>query len=322
MTHATPTDTTPAREVIGLETQNEGGTHTFPATNEALWEPNLGRRRIFGRIFAVLTLACTCVGIITLVYLLWSIAGQGMGHLSWDFLNRFPSRFSHRAGIKAALFGSMWLTLLTAIAAIPVGVAAAIYLEEFAEDSLFKRFVDLNIANLAGVPSIVYGMLGLAVFVRALAFGRSVLAGGLTMAILILPIIIVASREALKAVQPSIRLAAYALGSTKWQAIWSHVLPSATPGILTGVILGMARAAGETAPLILIGALSFVAFVPDGPLDSFTVLPIQIFNWVSRPQEEFHDIAAAGIIVLLLLLLLTNALAILIRYRYQRNAQW
>jgi phosphate transport system permease protein len=269
-----------------------------------------------------MTFTCTVVGIVALIYLLCHVAGKGLNHLTWDFIQSYPSRFAHKAGIKAALYGSMWLTVLTALFAIPVGVAAAIYLEEFAEDSRLKRFIDLNIANLAGVPSIVYGMLGLAVFVRVLALGRSVIAGALTMGILILPIVIVAAREALKSIPMSLRHAAYALGSTKWQAIWHHVLPAATPGILTGVILAMARAAGETAPLILIGALSFVAFVPEGPMDSFTVLPIQIFNWVSRPQEEFHNVAAAGIIVLLGLLLTTNALAILIRYRFQRNAQW
>jgi phosphate transport system permease protein len=287
-----------------------------------LWRSNLGRRRFLGRIFATMTFACTVAGTLALVYLLWHVGGKGSSHLTWEFLQNYPSRFAHKAGIRAALYGSIWLTVLTAFFAIPVGVAAAIYLEEFAEESRIKRFIDLNIANLAGVPSIVYGMFGLAVFVRVLALGRSVMAGALTMAILILPIIIVAAREALKSIPNGIRQAAYALGSTKWQAIWHHVLPAATPGILTGVILAMARAAGETAPLILIGALSFVAFVPEGPLDSFTVLPIQIFNWVSRPQEEFHSVAAAGILVLLALLLTTNALAIFIRYRFQRKAQW
>lgn len=291
-------------------------------SHDCVWAPTLGRRRFLGGVFAFLTTFCMLVGILSLLYLLWVISGKGIGHLTWNFLSQFPSRFAHRAGIKAALYGSIWLTAMTALFAVPIGVAAAIYLEEFAEDTRLRRFIDINIANLAGVPSIVYGILGLAVFVRGLGLGRSVIAGALTMSILILPIIIVTAREALKSIPTSIRLASYALGSTKLQAVLSHVLPAAMPGILTGVILAMARAAGETAPLILIGALSFVAFVPDGPLDSFTVLPIQIFNWVSRPQEEFHDIAAAGIIVLLMLLLFTNALAIFIRYRYQRKIQW
>ena len=322
MTDATPPETPGTPQILSALRGIEVTLSHSRSIQDDVWGVTLGRRRFVGRVFALVTFACICSGIVALSYLMWKISGQGFSHLSWDFINSFPSRFARRAGIRAALFGSMWLTGLTALFAIPVGVSAAVYLEEFAEDSLMRRFIDLNIANLAGVPSIVYGMLGLAIFVRALDLGRSVIAGALTMSILILPIIIVAAREALKSVPLSIRLAAYALGSTKWQAVWSHVLPAAMPGMLTGVILAMARAAGETAPLILIGAMSFVAFIHDGPMDSFTVLPIQIFNWVSRPQEEFHDIAAAGIIVLLGLLLLTNALAIFIRYRYQRNAQW
>lgn len=288
----------------------------------AVWQPRLMRRRVRSVGFALFCGVCTLIGLLVLVYLLWTMAHQGFGKLSWDFLNSFPSRFAHKAGIKAALWGSAYLAFFTALFAIPVGVGAAIYLEEFSEDNRLRRIIDTNIANLAGVPSIVYGMLGLAIFVRFLGFGRSVLSGSLTMAILILPIIIVTAREALKAVPQTVRHAAYALGATKWQAVKSHVLPAATPGILTGIILAMARAAGETAPLILIGALNFVAFVPEGPLDSFTVLPIQIFNWVSRPQESFHDIAAAGMIVLVGMLVLTNALAIAIRVRHQRKLQW
>jgi phosphate transport system permease protein len=203
-----------------------------------------------------------------------------------------------------------------------VGIGAAIYLEEFAADTRFRRFIDINIANLAGVPSIIYGMLGLALFVRALAFGRSVMAGALTMSILILPIIIVASREALKAVPSSIRQAAFGIGATRWQTVRAHVLPAATPGVMTGIILAMARATGETAPLILIGALNFIAFVPDGPMDSFTVLPIQIYNWASRPQDEFHAVAASGIIVLLVVVIATNALAVIIRHQAQKKIRW
>jgi phosphate transport system permease protein len=288
----------------------------------AVWQPRILRRRLRSILFAVFCTACTISGLLVLFYLLWTMAHNGWGKLTWEFLNSFPSRFAHKAGIKAALWGSVYLAFFTALFAIPVGVGAAIYLEEFSEDSRLRRVIDTNIANLAGVPSIVYGMLGLAIFVRFLGFGRSIVSGSLTMAILILPIIIVSAREALKAVPQTVRHAAYALGSTKWQAVRSHVLPAATPGILTGIILAMARSAGETAPLILIGALNFVAFVPEGPMDSFTVLPIQIFNWVSRPQESFHDIAAAGMIVLVGMLVLTNGLAIAIRVRHQRKLQW
>jgi phosphate transport system permease protein len=287
-----------------------------------MWQPRLSRRRAVGRVFLAFAVLATGLGVSALVYLLHSVAGEGLGTLTLDFLTNFPSRFAHKAGIKAALFGSAYIALLTALFAVPLGVGAAIYLEEFAADTRLRRLIDVNIANLAGVPSIVYGMLGLAVFVRAMGFGRSLLAGALTMALLILPIIIVAAREALKAVPGSVRSAAYALGATRWQAVRAHVLPAALPGIMTGVILAMARATGETAPLILIGALNFVAFTPEGPLDSFTVLPIQIYNWASRPQEEFHAIAASGIIVLLGVLLVTNAAAIVLRYRFQRKVQW
>ncbi len=287
-----------------------------------LWVPRYRFRKILSFGFALLALASTVGGVLILCYLLWTISAEGINSLSWDFLNNFPSRFPHKAGIKAALWGSAYMAIFTALISIPLGVGAAVYLEEFSTDSKLRRMIDTNIANLAGVPSIIYGMLGLAVFVRFMGLGRSILAGALTMAVLILPIIIVSAREALKAVPQSVRHAAFALGATNWQTIRSHVLPVAMPGILTGIILSMARAAGETAPLILIGALSFVAFVPEGPLDSFTVLPIQVFNWVSRPQEEFHQIAAAGIVVLVALLLVTNGLAVLIRMRSQRKIQW
>lgn len=288
----------------------------------ATWNPALGRRRAVGFVFRILTIASTLAGILILLYLLKDLAAEGLDRVSWDFVTSFPSRFAEKAGIKAALYGSAYLTALTAAFAVPIGVGAAIYLEEFADDTRLRRVIDLNIANLAGVPSIVYGMLGLAIFVRFMNLQRSVISGALTMGILILPIIIVASREALKAIPQSIRQAGYGLGATKWQVVRAHVLPAAAPGILTGIILSVSRAIGETAPLILIGALSYVAFVPESPMDSFTVLPIQIFNWASRPQDEFHTTAAAGIIVLLGFLLLTNGLAVAIRYRAQRKAAW
>jgi len=212
--------------------------------------------------------------------------------------------------------------VLTALLSVPLGVGAAVYLEEYATPSRATRILEVNLANLAGVPSIIYGMLGLAVFVRSFGMGRSVLAGALTMSLLILPVIVVASREAIRTVPSSLRQAAFALGATRWQAVRHHVLPAALPGILTGVILAMSRAIGETAPLVVVGALAYVAFVPSHPMDDFTVLPIQIFHWASRPQPEFHALAAAGIIVLLAVLLLMNATAVWIRNRARRNPLW
>jgi phosphate transport system permease protein len=244
---------------------------------------------------------------------------QGLPWLDLQFLKEFPSRFPERAGIKSALWGTLWLISLTAMISIPVGVSGAIYLEEYAKRTRLNTVIDVSIANLAGVPSIVYGILGLALFVRWMALGRSVLAGAMTMSLLILPIIIIAAREALRAVPDSIRRASYALGATQWQTVRHHVLPAALPGVLTGTILALSRAIGETAPLIMIGALTYVAFTPTGPMDAFTALPIQIFNWVSRPQQEFHELAAAGIIVLLTALLLMNATAVIIRQRAEKR---
>ena len=285
-------------------------------------DPRLARRRAFGRVFELLCLAAISIGMFALVVLLFDILRDGLGTLSWDFLNNFPSRFPQQAGIKAALVGTLWLIGLTALFALPTGVAAAIWLEEIARRGWLSRVVEVNIANLAGVPSIIYGLLGLGIFVRLLELGRSLLAGSLTMALLVLPIIIINAREALRAVPSSQREAAYALGATRSQVIWSIVLPAALPGIFTGVILALSRAIGETAPLITIGALTFIAFLPDGPLDAFTVLPIQIFNWVSRPQAAFHANAASGIIVLLVMLLSMNALAVILRDRARRKVQW
>ena len=277
-------------------------------------------RRAMGNAFAVASLLATITGIAVLVVLLIDIWRDGSGALSWDFLQRFPSRFAGRAGIKPALYGSLWTLFLTALISFPVGVGTAIWLEEYAPNNRFTRIIQMNIANLAGVPSIVYGLLGLALFVRLAAMGRSVLAGAFTLALLILPVIIIASQEAIKAVPSSIRLGAYALGATRWETIRYHVLPLALPGIMTGTILALSRAVGEAAPLILIGALAFVPFVPNGPLDEFTVIPIQIFNWVSRPQEQFHELAAAASIVLLIALLTLNAAAIVLRNRYTQRS--
>jgi phosphate transport system permease protein len=244
---------------------------------------------------------------------------RGIPRLSGDFLTRAPSRFAERAGAKPAIFGSLWIIGICILVTIPVGMGAAIYLEEYARPGKLSRFVELNIANLAGIPSIIYGLLGLAVFVRLLALGRSVLAGGLTLALLVLPVVIIAGRESLRAIPPSIREASLALGATKWQTISRQVLPSALPGFMTGIILAISRALGEAAPLITMGALTLVTFVPTGLLDRFTALPIQVYNWTSRPQAAFQDTAAAGIVVLLVVLLSMNAIAIVIRNRYQKR---
>lgn len=282
-------------------------------------EGGLFLRHLKNKLFHGLFLMSTLAAVIVLMILLGDIFYKGLNHLSWDFLNSFPSRFAHKAGIKSALYGSLWLMMVTGPVTFLLGVATAIYLEEYTGRTWLSKLIQLNIANLAGVPSIVYGILGLALFVRGLDLGRSILAGGLTMSLLVLPIIIVASRESIRSVPDSLRHAAYALGATKWQVVRTIVLPVAMPGILTGTILALSRAIGETAPLIMIGAMSYVAFVPEGLFDKFTVLPIQIFNWTSRPQEEFQNIAAAGIIILLTMLLTMNALAIYLRNKYQKN---
>lgn len=287
--------------------------------------PSLGsrpgdrRRRVVGGLFAVACGAATLVGVVSLVVLLWDVVGDGAGSLDAGFLTSYASRFPERAGIKAALWGSIWLLVLTAVVAFPLGVGAAVHLEEYAPRNRLTRIIQTNIANLAGVPSIVYGILGLAVFVRALGLQRSLLSGALTLAVLILPVIIIASQEAIRAVPDSLRQAAYGLGATRWQVVSTQVLPAALPGILTGTILALSRAVGETAPLIMIGAVTFLAFTPRSLMDPFTVLPLQIYSWVSRPQAEFRALAAAGILVLLGILLGMNAAAILLRNRYQRH---
>jgi phosphate transport system permease protein len=287
--------------------------------NTDLFAANLPRRKQIGRVFAAVCLGAITVGMLFLAILLLDVFVDGLRWFSPQLVTAFPSRFPEQAGMRSALQGTLWLITMTIVIALPIGVGAAIYLEEYAPKNRFAQFIEINVANLAGVPSIIYGLLGLGLFVRYLALGRSVLAGSLTMALLILPIIIVSSREAIRAVPQSMRLAAYALGATQWQTIRAHVLPSAAGGILTGNILAMSRAIGETAPLITIGALTFISFDLQGPLDIFTVLPIQIFNWISLPQQEFHELAAAGIIILLLILLSMNALTIFLRYRLQRK---
>jgi phosphate transport system permease protein len=282
--------------------------------------PTLKIGRVMGDIvLQSIAIVVVVLALISLGALLYDVFSDGWGRLNWQFLTSITSRRPSEAGIYAALIGTLWLIGLTTIMALPVGVAAAIYLEEYGRGNRLSRIIEINIANLAGVPSIIYGLLGLGLFVRALGFGRSVLAGAATMALLVLPIVILSTREALRTVPKSMREGSYALGATKWQTIWHQVLPSAMPGVFTGLILALSRAIGETAPLITIGALTYVPFAPDSIWSPFTVLPIQIFNWLSRPQVAFAENAAAGIIVLLVLLLAMNSIAIVLRDRLQRH---
>ena len=276
--------------------------------------------RTFGdRLLASFGLLVTLLALVALGALIYDVARDGLGRLSWQFLTSYPSRRPEDAGILAALAGSLFVISLTAAIAIPLGVSAAIYLEEYGARGRLSRLIEVNISNLAGVPSIIYGLLGLGLFVRIMGMGRSVLAGSATLALLALPVIILSTREALRAVPKSLREGSYALGATKWQTVWHQVLPAAMPGVFTGLILALSRAIGETAPLITIGALTYVPFVPTDIWSPFTVLPIQIFNWVSRPQAAFAENAAAGIVVLLGFLLVVNALAIVLRDRFQRR---
>lgn len=283
------------------------------------FRPRLTARRRAGTVFAIVCGGATAAAIAALAVLLGQVVASGAGAVSWTFLTSFPSRFPEQAGIKAAIAGSLWVLVPTAALSFPLGVGTAVWLEEYAPRGRLRRIVQTNIANLAGVPSIVYGILGLAVFVRALAMGRSVIAGALTLVLLILPVIIVAAQEAIRAVPNSIRLGAYALGATRWQVVRRQVLPMALPGILTGTILAVSRAVGEAAPLLVIGALAFVPFTPKGLGDMFTILPIQIYNWIGRPQPGFHELAGAASIVLLAILLALNGVAIALRNRYSRR---
>jgi phosphate transport system permease protein len=270
-------------------------------------------------VFHLLAMVTLVVALAVLALLILDVWRDGVGRLSWSFITSFSSRRAADAGIWHALTGSIAVILVTAVLSIPTGVAAAIYLEEYGGRSRLARLVEINITNLAAVPSVIYGLLGLGLFVRQLGLGRSVLAGGATLALLVLPVVILSTREALRAVPKSIREGSYALGATRWETIWHQVLPVAAPGLLTGMILALSRAIGETAPLITIGAVTFITFAPDSIWSAFTVLPIQIFNWVSRPQAEFHANAAAAILVLLGLLLTMNATAIWLRDRYQKK---
>ncbi len=286
-------------------------------------------------IFALCGLLALMVGVLTFVVLFVGMVIDGLPRLSWEFFTHFPSRRAEQAGILSAWVGTTLVMVVTAVAAIPVGVAAAVYLEEYAPKNLLTDIIEINVTNLAGVPSIVYGLLALGLFVYTFGFGQSILSAGLTLALLILPVVIVATRESIRAIPASIREGAYALGATKWQTTADHILPYSAPGIMTGIIIGMARAIGETAPVITIGALTFIAFLPAPPvkgefpflsfewlLSGFTVMPIQMFNWTSRPEAAFHQNAAAAGLVLVVMTLSMNAVAIYIRYRLRKNIKW
>lgn len=287
-------------------------------TSSQQYDERLEKRRRRGLIFSALLFVATVSGLVVLITLIVDVVVQGAQWLDWGFLTNFPSRIPERAGIKSAIVGSIWMILLTAGISVPIGVASALYLEEYAPRSWFLKLIQININNLAGIPSVVYGILGLALFVRFFALGRSLLAGALTMALLILPIIVISAQEALRAIPLGIRESAFALGATRRQVVWSHLLPMSAPSIMTGVILALSRAIGETAPLIMIGALTFIAFLPTSALDPFTVLPIQIFNWTARPQADFQSLAAAGIIILMIVLFLMNLSAILLRNHFEK----
>lgn len=295
----------------------------------------IARNKTVDRLFVLFGLLATFVGLLTLAALIADLAIDGTTRLTWEFFTSFPSRFASRAGILSAWVGTILVMIVTAFTAVPLGVAAGIYLEEYAPKNWLTAIIEINIANLAGVPSIVYGLMALGLFVYQLRLGHSILTAGLTLALLILPIVIVATREAIRAVPETIREAALALGATKWQTVKDHVVPYSTGGILTGVIIALSRAIGETAPLITIGALTFIAFLPGAPIKAefpfislewlmspFTVMPIQMFNWISRPQEEFHLNAAATGLVLMFMTLMMNAVAIYLRYRFRKRINW
>ena len=278
---------------------------------------NIRKNRVKDQAFKYWGIACTFLGLVLLSVFIGSIIVDGVQRIDWDFITSLPSRKAERAGIFTALMGSIWILIFTTIIALPIGIAAAIYLEEYAKKSKLASLLEVNISNLAGVPSIIYGLLGLEVFVRIMQMGASVIAGSFTLALLILPIVIVSTRESIKAVPKSIRDASFALGASKWQTVSQQLLPASFGGILTGIILALSRAVGETAPLIVIGALAYVPFAPASPMDEFSVLPIQIFNWISRPQHGFETNAAAAIIILLLITFVMNGIAVYFRNRWQ-----
>jgi phosphate transport system permease protein len=280
---------------------------------------SIRKNRTKDQIFRYWGIFCTAIGLVLLSIFIGDILIDGLRRIDWDFIISLPSRKAEKSGIYTALMGSIWILILTALIAFPMGVAAGIYLEEYGKKNRLAGLLEINISNLAGVPSIIYGLLGLEVFVRIMNLGASVLAGSLTLSLLILPIVIVATREAIKAVPSSVKDASYALGASKWQTIWYQILPASSGGILTGVILALSRAVGETAPLIVVGALAYVPFAPESPMDEFSVLPIQIFNWISRPQHGFIENAAAAIIILLLITFIMNGIAVYFRNKWQQK---
>lgn len=295
----------------------------------------LSRRKVFDQVFVIVGLVVMLMCLLILAILFIDLVRDGSARFGWDFFTNFASRHADKAGILAAWVGTSLIMLVTAVCAVPVGVAAAIYLEEYAPKNWFTAIIEINVTNLAGVPSIVYGLLALGLFVYQFDLGQSIAAAGLTLALLILPIVIVATREAIRSVPNAIREAAYGLGATRWEVTKDHVLPYSTGGVLTGMILGLSRAIGETAPIITIGALSFIAFLPAAPVksefpflsfqwlgDPFTAMPIQMFNWVSRPDQAFQANAAAAGAILLCMTLLMNAVAIWIRYRFRKKINW
>ncbi|MCK1999007.1 phosphate ABC transporter permease PstA [Psychrobacillus psychrodurans] len=279
----------------------------------------MNKRLIVNRIFKTIFFAATLFALLVLGVLFYRIISQGVGYLTPEFFQNFGSRMPEKAGIKAALIGSIWLMCVVAPVSIILGVGTAIYLEEYATKNKLNDFIRMNISNLAGVPSVVFGLLGLTIFVRALALGNSILAAGFTMSLLILPVIIVGAQEAIRAVPQDVREASYGMGATKWQTIINIVLPSAIPGILTGAILALSRAVGETAPLVVIGIPVIVHFLPDNLLSQFTALPMQIYDWAKRPQEAFQYVSSAGILVLMIFLLIMNSIAIFIRNKFQKR---
>jgi len=298
-------------------------------------ERHLFKRKLVDFCFAIVGLLSFVFALATLLLLIIDLASTGVPRISWQFLTEFPSRFPQRAGILSAWVGTFCVMLVTAVSVIPLGVAAGIYLEEYAPKNLFTSFIELNIVNLAGIPSITFGLMALGLFVYKFGFGPSILTAGLTLGLLVLPIVIVATREAIRAIPNTIREAAYAVGASRWQLVQHHILPYSAGGILTGVIIALSRAIGETAPLITIGALTFIAFLPSPPItdsapfvsfqwlsDPFTVMPIQMFNWISRPQPEFHTNAAATGVILLLMTLIMNGFAIYLRYRFRKRVSW
>lgn len=292
----------------------------------------MAKAKAINSVFVVIGALTTFIALSLLVALFADLLIHGISRLSWDFFITFPSRHAEKAGILSAWVGSCLVILVTMVAAVPIGVAAGVYLEEYAKKNWLTALIEINIANLAGVPSIVWGLLALGLFVYTLGFGHSILSAGLTLGLLVLPIVIISTREAIRTVPLYVRDASYALGATKWQTIWHHVLPYSLGGILTGSIIGISRALGETAPLVTIGALTYIAFLPPSPLSTnnpfewvtspFTVLPIQMFNWLSRPQEEFHANAAAAGVVLIAMTLTINALAMYLRYRFRKRVRW